>query len=104
MAEDNGNSFLWFLAGLGVGAVVGVLYAPKSGAETREAIRAKFEEGKDFVSTKATEAREHAGDWMERGRDVLRQQKDQFRSAFEAGKQAYQEATTTPETPGPQKL
>lgn len=104
MAEDNGNSFLWFLAGLGVGAVVGVLYAPKSGAETREAIRAKFEEGKDFVNTKATEAREHAGDWMERGRDVLRQQKDQFRSAFEAGKQAYQEATTTPETPGPQKL
>lgn len=104
MSEDNGNSFLWFLAGLGVGAVVGVLYAPKSGAETREAIREKFEEGKDYLNTKAGEAREHAGEWMERGRDVLRQQKDQFRSAFEAGKQAYQEATSTPETPGPQKL
>lgn len=104
MAEDNGNSFLWFLAGLGVGAVVGVLYAPKSGAETREAIRAKFEEGKDFLNEKAGEVRDHAGDWMERGRDVLRQQKDQFRSAFEAGKQAYEEATSTPETPGPQKL
>lgn len=104
MAEDNGNSFLWFLAGLGVGAVVGVLYAPKSGAETREAIRTKFEEGKEFLNEKAGEAREHAGEWMERGRDVVRQQKDQFRSAFEAGKQAYQEATSTPETPGPQKF
>ena len=29
MADRDGNSFLWFLAGLGVGAVVGVLYAPK---------------------------------------------------------------------------
>ncbi|HYH00417.1 MAG TPA: YtxH domain-containing protein [Terriglobales bacterium] len=102
--ENNGNSFLWFLAGLGVGAVIGVLYAPKSGAETREAIRAKFEEGKEFVTAKAGEAREQTSDWMQRGRDVLRQQQDQFRSAFEAGKQAYQEATTTPETPGPQKV
>lgn len=104
MSEDNGNSFLWFLAGLGVGAVVGVLYAPKSGTETREAILNKFEEGRGAVSEKAAQAREQASGWVDRGRDVLNQQKEQFRSAFEAGKQAYQEATSTPETPGPQKV
>lgn len=103
MAEENGNSFLWFLAGLGVGAVIGVLYAPKSGKETREDIRSKFEEGREFVSSKADAARQHAGEWTNRGREVLEQRKEQFRSAYEAGKQAYKEATT-PETPGPQKL
>jgi len=39
MAEDNKvNQLGWFLAGLGVGALVGILYAPKSGRETREKI------------------------------------------------------------------
>jgi gas vesicle protein len=94
MSDRDGNSFLWFLAGLGVGALVGVLYAPRSGNETREAIRSRAEEGREFVRGRAREAREQASDWVDRGRDVLNQQKEQFRSAFEAGRQAYQEATT----------
>jgi gas vesicle protein len=96
MSEDNGgNSFLWFLAGLGVGAVVGVLYAPKSGEETREAIREKFEEGREFIATKGGEVREQAGEWVQRGKEALDQQKEQVRSAFQAGKQAYKEATAS---------
>lgn len=94
MADRDGNSFLWFLAGLGVGAVVGVLYAPRSGSETRDAILSRAEEGREFVRGRARDAREHAEEWVDRGRDVLKQQKEQFRSAFEAGRQAYQEATT----------
>jgi hypothetical protein len=43
--------------------------------------------------------REQASDWVERGKDVVGQQKDQFRSAFEAGRQAYREATTEGTTP-----
>lgn len=102
MSEDNGgNSFLWFLAGLGVGAVVGVLYAPRSGAETREAIRERFEEGREFVTTKTGEVREQAGEWVQRGKEALDQQKQQVRSAFQAGKQAYKEATTAE---GPTKV
>ena len=93
MAENDGNSFLWFLAGLGVGAVVGVLYAPRSGDETREAIRSKAQEGGERARQTARRAREQAGDWVDRGREVLNQQKDQFRSAYEAGKQAYNETT-----------
>ncbi len=101
MSEDNGsNSFLWFLAGLGVGAVIGVLYAPKSGAETREAIRNKFEEGREFVVTKAGEFKEQAGDWVQRGKEAVDSQRQQIRSAFQAGKQAYQEATHETPTKG----
>ena len=45
MSDGNSNSFLWFLGGLGIGAVVGVLYAPRSGNETREALRSRQKKG-----------------------------------------------------------
>lgn len=93
MADRDGSSFLWFLAGLGVGAVVGVLYAPRSGEETRDVIRAKAQEGSARAREHVRRAREQAGDWVDRGRDVLDQQKEQLRNAYEAGKQAYKEST-----------
>jgi gas vesicle protein len=94
MADRDGSSFLWFLAGLGVGAVVGVLYAPKAGDEMRETIRTKAQESADLARQQARRAREQANDWMDRGRDVVNQQKEQFRNAYEAGRQAYNETTT----------
>jgi gas vesicle protein len=90
MSDRDSNSFVWFLAGLGLGAVAGVLYAPQSGSETREVLRARAEEGRDYVRSRAREARSQATDWVDRGRDVVNQQKDQFRAAYEAGRQAYQ--------------
>jgi gas vesicle protein len=93
MADRDGSSFLWFLAGLGVGAVVGVLYAPRSGDETREVLRSKAQEGSERVRQQARRAREQASDWVDRGGDVLNQQKERFRSAYDAGRQAYQETT-----------
>ena len=101
MSDSNGNSLVWFLAGLGIGAVAGVLYAPRSGDETRQALRARAEDGREFVRDRARQARDQASTWADRGREVLSQQKEQFRSAYEAGRQAYQEATAT-EASGPQ--
>lgn len=94
MSDRDGNSFVWFLAGLGLGALAGVLYAPRSGSETRDAIRARAEEGREYVKNRAREAREQANAWADRGREVVTQQKDQFRAAYEAGRQAYHEATS----------
>lgn len=94
MSDRDGNSFVWFLAGLGLGALAGVLYAPRSGSETREVIRARTEEGREYVKNRAREAREQATAWADRGREVVNQQKDQFRAAYEAGRQAYHEATS----------
>jgi gas vesicle protein len=93
MADRDGNSFVWFLAGLGVGALVGVLYAPRSGSETREALRTRAEEGRDYVRNRAREAKDQASEWVDRGKDVVTQQKEQFRAAYEAGRQAYRETT-----------
>jgi gas vesicle protein len=91
MSDD--NSFLWFLAGLGVGAAVGVLFAPQSGSETRDTLRTKAGEGREYVSESARKAREQASDLVDKGREVAKQQKEQFKSAYEAGRQAYHEAT-----------
>jgi gas vesicle protein len=97
--NESSNSFMWFLAGLGFGALLGVLYAPRSGRETREAIRNTAQESKEYIRKRGGEAREAVGDWVDRGKEVINRQKDQFSSAFEAGRQAYREATSE----GPKK-
>jgi len=102
MSDRDGSSFVWFLAGLGLGALVGVLYAPRAGSETREELRARAEQGRDYVRTRAREARDQATGWVDKGREVVNQQKEQFRAAYEAGRQAYQEATA--ETGAPKNL
>lgn len=93
MSEHNGSGFGWFLAGLGIGAAIGMLYAPKAGRETRDDLLRHAEEGRDYVKTRAREARDQATQLVDKGKQVVDQQKDQFRSAYEAGRQAYKEAT-----------
>ena len=95
MSDRNGNGFLWFLTGLGIGAVVGLLYAPQPGTETREILMAKAEEGSDYLRKRAREAREQAGDLAARGREMYNTQREQFRSAVDAGRQAYREKTAS---------
>lgn len=92
----NGGGILWFLAGLGIGAAVGVLYAPKAGKEIRDSILTAAEEGRDVVQERARKYREQAQEWADRGKDVISQQKDNIRSAFEAGRQAYRDANQEP--------
>ena len=101
MSDRNGSGFLWSLSGLGIGAALGVLYAPKSGRETREAIRNSAEEGREFLNERTQRARQQASQWADRGRDLMNQQKEQFKSAYEAGRQAYRDVTSEPE-PGKQ--
>jgi len=92
MSENNGGSQLgFFLAGLGIGAVIALLFAPRSGKETRDLIVQKAEEGREFVKTKTEEIRKQAEDAVEKGRDLVSKQKDLLSAALEAGKQAYQE-------------
>ena len=99
--NEGGSGFLWFLAGLGIGAAVGILYAPKSGGELRQQLREVAEDGSQAVRDRARQAREQAGSWADKGRDYLNQQKEQLRSAVEAGRQAYREATTEGDGPTP---
>lgn len=96
MEDDSKLSF--FFLGLGLGVAVGVLFAPKSGAETREFIRSKAGEGVDFVKQRGEEFRDTATDTLDRSKEALRRQKDSLAAAVDAGKQAYREAASHPAT------
>jgi len=102
MADNDGGGILWFLAGLGIGAALGILYAPRTGEETRQQILDAAEQGRDAVKERARQAKEQAGTWAEKGRDYLNNQKEQIRSAYEAGRQAYRETTTEEGETAPQ--
>jgi gas vesicle protein len=91
--RDSSNSFLWFLAGLGFGALVGVLYAPRAGRETRDAIKSSAGEGAEYLKNRSKDARETVNQWVDRSKDVVSQKKEQISSAIDATRQAYREAT-----------
>ena len=90
MAENVGSKISYFIVGLGVGALLGILFAPKSGEETREYLKDKAEEGKEYAQRKARELRERAEDLLERSKGVAARQKDSISAAVEAGREAYQ--------------
>jgi gas vesicle protein len=92
MAEDNGGSkFMYFLAGLGIGSLMALLFAPRSGEETRDLIAEKANKSKEYVTARGQEFRRQAEDLVDKGKDMVAQQKEQLQAALEAGKQAYQD-------------
>jgi gas vesicle protein len=68
MADDNSSSFSWFLAGLGIGSLIGVLYAPKSGYETREELKAGAIGKTEYAKQRAREVAGQANDLVERSK------------------------------------
>src|SRR5262245_57270338 len=93
MGDDNNatNNVIFFLVGGAIGAAIALLFAPKSGAETRALIRDKARESGDFLASKGQELKEQASTYIDKGREVLNTQKDRLASAYEAGRQAYRE-------------
>jgi len=89
MSDNAGSKVTYFLVGLGVGALVGILFAPKSGDETREFLSKKADEGKDYAQRKARELRERADELIERGKDVASKQKESISAAVEGAREAY---------------
>ena len=95
------NGLSAFLLGLGVGVGIGMLFAPKSGQETREFIKNKAGEGSDYLKQRTGDVKQSAAEWVDRGKDALGRQKENLQDAVEAGRQAYREAMNQPpQTPG----
>jgi gas vesicle protein len=92
------NGLSSFLLGLGVGVGIGMLFAPKSGQETRELIKNKAGEGTDYLKQRSTEVKQSASEWMDKGKEALGRQKENLADAMEAGRQAYRD-TVGRETP-----
>jgi gas vesicle protein len=99
---DDNKALSYFLLGLGVGVAVGMVFAPVSGVEARDRIRSRASEGGDYIRRRSQDLRESATDVVDRGKTVIRSQREQLNAAVEAGRQAYREtiAEATANTPG----
>jgi len=80
-----------FFLGLGIGVGVGILFAPKSGEETRDLLLNKADDGKEYLKRQTSAWKDQASDLVDKSKDVLVRQKENLSDAVEAGKQAYRE-------------
>jgi gas vesicle protein len=89
MADTVGSKVSYFLVGLGVGALMGVLFAPKSGEDTREYLSKRADDGRDFAQRKARELRDRADDLIEKSKEVASRKRESISAAVEAGRDAF---------------
>jgi gas vesicle protein len=106
MAEESKiHHVAWFIAGLGVGALVGILYAPKSGRETRDDLVSGAREGTEYLRNRTRQAaeevsalvdksKEQVGEYVERGREAVDRGRAQWEEFVERGKNIVTDQTT----------
>jgi gas vesicle protein len=101
--ERNAPGIGSFIVGLAVGAGLALLFAPRTGAETRRDIQRKAREvgdqAQDLVSelTESVgntfqQAREKVGDQIDAARDAVELKRRQVSNAVDAGRAAAQQA------------
>jgi gas vesicle protein len=90
MGDD--NKVAYFFLGVGLGVAVGMLFAPKSGDETRDLLLSKADEGKQYIRRRSEDLRDSASDLVEKGKTHVAKKRDHLASAVDAGKQAYRDA------------
>ena len=113
--SDVGARLTYFIAGATIGAVVALLFAPKSGRELREDLADATRKGVDRaretgsqLSSKAGEyydaASSRAGDLAASARDAVTSRGERVTAAIEAGKQAYRDEKRRTESPNDEPL
>jgi len=116
---SQGDKITYFLVGGFVGAAIALLFAPRSGQETRHLIETRYREGSDKLGQKAREGKHYLsekGEWIaekaregkekissrsrqavgavgegiEKGKEAIAKKKESIAKAVEAGKKAYE--------------
>ena len=80
--QEEGGKLGWFLAGAVLGGAVALLYAPKSGKETREFINKKTGEGKEVLTETGKEVFEKSREIYDKGKQIA----DDAADLFERGR------------------
>jgi gas vesicle protein len=93
MSDNRIDNVGWFLGGLGLGAAVAILFAPKSGRETRTAILAGVDDGREYLASLGRDARQQVSDLVDSGRKIVAGKKRQVDAAIDAGREAIHGAT-----------
>jgi gas vesicle protein len=90
MAGKIDSKASYFLVGLGLGSLIGILFAPKSSEDTREYLSQKVNEGSEYARMKVRELRDRTEDLVQRGKEVVTQEKEKIAAAVDAGRETYQ--------------
>ena len=73
-ASDGGSSagtaVTFLLIGLGAGALIGLLLAPKPGKQLRKDLRKKYDSARETMEDWTDDAKEFAEEAMERGAEI----------------------------------
>jgi gas vesicle protein len=80
--ESGPGRIAWFLTGVVCGLTIGLLFAPKSGKETRGYISQKTQEGADAVAETGRDVVERSREFYDKGRQVV----DDAAQLFERGR------------------
>ena len=65
-----GTAVTFLLIGLGAGAVIGLLFAPKAGKQMRKELRRKYDDARETLDDWKDDAKDIAEDAMERGQEI----------------------------------
>ena len=84
--DDSGNSIAWFIAGAATGAALALLYAPKSGKDTRKLLHRTTREGREAVESGGKELMDRGKELYDRGRKMA----DDAADLFERGRKLVQ--------------
>ena len=72
------STIAWFLTGAAIGVTVAVLFAPKSGRDTRRYLSDKTQQGKEAVAQTSSDILDAGRDVFERGRKLVEDAADLF--------------------------
>jgi gas vesicle protein len=84
-----GSVLMSFILGGIVGAGIAILFAPKSGSDTRQIIKEFAGDVKDKAQNCATEMKGKVSTGIDKGKGLFEEKKSMISSAFDAGKEAY---------------
>jgi gas vesicle protein len=83
MTEKIDSNAGYFLAGLTIGSLIAMFFAPKSGEGTRAYLSKKVKEGSKEARKKARELRAHAEDLVDSGKELVNETKEQIATKLE---------------------
>jgi len=84
-----------FLIGVGAGAGIAMLCAPRAGEETRNMLSDKAKQGRRYVTDQTQNVRDMAAGVTAFGKDALENQKSAIAKAAESAKETYLRETLT---------
>jgi gas vesicle protein len=84
--DDTSGKLVWFFAGASIGAAIALLYAPKSGEETRRLLKDKALEGKDALAGSSRDIVDKSRELFEKGKGLA----DDAAEMFDRGRKLAQ--------------